>query len=769
MKTACLGYPRIGVGRELKRALESYWKQKITAGELEETARALRAANWELMASAGLDTLPSNDFSSYDQVLDTSLMLGAIPKRFRGLEDEPGLKTYFAMARGYQAGDVNIAAMEMTKWFNTNYHYIVPEFEADQHFELSSTKPVDEFLEAKSQGYLTRPVLLGPVSYLLLGKRTSFEGDPLALLDDLLPVYSEILTRVSAADVEWVQMDEPFLCLDLSEDAQKAMIHAYQVLSGARRPRLMLTTYFGDLRDNLDLALGLPVEGLHIDLVQGWEQLPAVLSGGLGDRVLSLGVVDGRNVWRADLGRALGMIEMASRQVDPDKVLIAPSCSLLFSPYDLDLETELDPEVRRWLAFAKQKLFELSTLKKAALGEDVQKAFAENEAILRQRMAAPQTRNPEVRQRIEKLDPGWFQRSSPYPDRKAAQNAVLGLPKLPTTTIGSFPQTREVRKMRASHLRGELSDAAYEEFLKAEIAKTIQIQEEIGLDVLVHGEFERTDMVEYFGQKLSGLCFTQHGWVQSYGSRGVRPPIIFGDVARTEPMTTAWSGYAQSLTDRPMKGMLTGPVTILAWSFVRDDQPLSQTCLQIALAIRDEVVDLEAAGIRIVQIDEPAFREGLPLRREDWEDYLTWAVDCFRLASSGVKDETQIHTHMCYAEFNDIMQAIVAMDADVISIEASRSRMELLSAFEETDYPNDIGPGVYDIHSPRIPSEDEMEGLLRLALKYLDVDQIWVNPDCGLKTREWEQVIPALTAMVAAAKKLRKESRDSLEGRRPGD
>lgn len=758
MKTACLGYPRIGVGRELKRALESYWKQRITAGELEETARALRAANWELMRSAEVDILPSNDFSFYDQVLDTSLMLGAIPKRFRGLEDEPGLKTYFAMARGYQAGDVNIAAMEMTKWFNTNYHYIVPEFEDGQHFELSSTKPVDEFLEAKAQGYLTRPVLLGPVSYLLLGKRISFEGDPLMLLDDLLPVYAETLTKLSAAGAEWVQMDEPFLCLDLSEDAQKAMIHAYQVLSGARRPRLMLTTYFGDLRDNLGLALGLPVEGLHIDLVQGWEQLPAVLSGGLGDRVLSLGVVDGRNVWRADLGRALGMIEMASRQVDPDKVLIAPSCSLLFSPYDLDLETELDPEVRRWLAFAKQKLFELSTLKKAALGEDVQEALAENEAILRQRMAAPQTRNPEVRQWIEKLDPSWFQRSSPHPGRKAAQNAVLGLPKLPTTTIGSFPQTREVRKMRASHLRGELSDAAYEDFLKAEIAKTVQIQEEIGLDVLVHGEFERTDMVEYFGQKLSGFCFTQHGWVQSYGSRGVRPPIIFGDVTRTAPMTTAWSGYAQSLTDRPMKGMLTGPVTILAWSFVRDDQPLSQTCLQIALAIRDEVVDLESAGIHIVQIDEPAFREGLPLRREDWEDYLTWAVDCFRLASSGVKDETQIHTHMCYAEFNDIMQAIVAMDADVISIEASRSRMELLSAFEETDYPNDIGPGVYDIHSPRIPSEDEMEGLLRLALKYLGVDQIWVNPDCGLKTREWEQVIPALKAMVAAAKKLRKES-----------
>jgi 5-methyltetrahydropteroyltriglutamate--homocysteine methyltransferase len=758
MKTACLGYPRIGVHRELKRALESYWKQKISADELEVTARELRAANWSLMASAEVDILPSNDFSFYDQVLDTTLMLGAIPKRFQGLEDQPGLKTYFAMARGYQAGDVNIAAMEMTKWFNTNYHYIVPEFEAGQQFELSSTKPVDEFLEAKAQGHLTRPVILGPISYLLLGKATSFEGDPLTLLDDLLPVYAEILSRLKQAGAEWVQIDEPYLCLDLSETAQAATVHAYQTLSGVQRPKLMLTTYFDELRDNLDLAVGLPVEGLHIDLVQGWEQLPAVLASGLADKHLSLGVVDGRNVWRTDLKRALAMVETASQQVNPAKVVIATSCSLLFSPYDLELETELDPEVKSWLAFAKQKLFELTTLKKAALGEDVIEAVAENAMIIQRRMNAPQVRNPEVRQRMDQLDPSWFKRNNPHPVRKAAQDEVLGLPKLPTTTIGSFPQTREVRKKRAAHLRGELSDADYEAFLKAEIAKTVQIQEEIGLDVLVHGEFERTDMVEYFGQKLSGFCFTQHGWVQSYGSRGVRPPIIFGDVARTEPMTTAWSSYAQSLTDHPMKGMLTGPVTILAWSFVRDDQPLSQTCLQIALAIRDEVVDLESAGIRIVQIDEPAFREGLPLRQADWDDYLTWAVDCFRLASSGVRDETQIHTHMCYAEFNDIMQAIVAMDADVISIEASRSRMELLSVFEETNYPNEIGPGVYDIHSPRIPSEEEMESLLRLALKYLDKDQIWVNPDCGLKTREWDQVIPALTAMVAAARKLRKES-----------
>jgi 5-methyltetrahydropteroyltriglutamate--homocysteine methyltransferase len=758
MKTACLGYPRIGLHRELKRALEAYWKQKIDAAALEDVARDLRRANWESMKAANLDSLPSNDFSLYDQVLDTSLMVGAVPSRFRGLEEKPGLKTYFAMARGYQAEDMNLPAMEMTKWFNTNYHYIVPEFEEGQTFALLNTKPVDEFLEAKAQGTLTRPVLLGPVSYLLLGKPTSYEGDPLSLLDDLLPVYAEILTRLSEAGAEWVQMDEPFLCLDLSEAAQAAMSRAYEVLAGARRPKLMLTTYFGELRDNLDLAVGLPVEGLHIDLVQGWEQLPAVLAGGLKDKHLSLGVVDGRNIWRTDYSRALAMVEMAAGQIDPEKLLIAPSCSLLFSPYDLDLETDLDPEVRSWMAFARQKLSELDVLKKAALGEDVQDALAENEAIIQQRRNARRTRNPEIRQQIQNLDTSWFKRKSPHPDRKEIQNARLGLPILPTTTIGSFPQTREVRKMRAAHLRGELSDEAYQAFLRKEIAKTVQIQEEIGLDVLVHGEFERTDMVEYFGQKLSGFCFTKHGWVQSYGSRGVRPPVIFGDVARTEPMTTAWSSYAQSLTDKPMKGMLTGPVTILAWSFVRDDQPLAETCLQIALAIREEVVDLESAGISVVQIDEPAFREGLPLRHADWEEYLTWAVDCFRLASSGVRDETQIHTHMCYAEFNDIMQAIVAMDADVISIEASRSRMELLSVFDEIGYPNDIGPGVYDIHSPRVPSQEEMEGLLRLALNHLKADQIWVNPDCGLKTREWDQVIPALKAMVAAAENLRKEN-----------
>jgi 5-methyltetrahydropteroyltriglutamate--homocysteine methyltransferase len=661
------------------------------------------------------------------------------------------------MARGYQAEGLDLPAMEMTKWFDTNYHYIVPEFEADQDFEYQPSKAVQEFLESKALGIPTRPVLLGPVTYLLLGKATSLEAEPLTLLDKLLPVYQAALTELAEAGADWVQIDEPYLCLDLDDTAKSAYVKAYTELAQPQNPKLMLTTYFGSLRDNLDLVRRLPVAGLHIDLVKGWEQLPEVLEVVRADQVLSLGVIDGRNVWRADLDRALAMLETAVTQLGADQIQIASSCSLLFCPYDLELETELDAEVREWLAFARQKLAELDILKKAVNGEDIARALEANRAIINRRKNAARTSDPAVRERTGALTTELFKRKSPYDTRKALQKTALGLPLLPTTTIGSFPQTREVRRKRAAHRRGELSDEAYDDYLKAEFARTIELQEKIGLDVLVHGEYERTDMVEYFGQRLTGFCFTRHGWVQSYGSRGVRPPIIFGDVARAEPMTVAWSQYAQSLTDRPVKGMLTGPVTILEWSFVRDDQPRSETCLQIALAIRDEVSDLEENGIKIIQIDEPAFREGLPLRREDWDDYLTWAVDCFRLASSGVSDATQIHTHMCYAEFNDIIQAIAALDADVISIEASRSRMELLSAFEETGYPNEIGPGVYDIHSPRVPTQTEIEDLLRRAMRYFKAEQIWVNPDCGLKTRDWEQVIPALEAMVAAAESIREE------------
>ena len=759
IKTACLGYPRLGVHRELKRALEKFWKNAIDRQELETVAAQQRLYNWKLMANIGIDIIPSNDFSLYDQVLDTCMMVGAIPERFAALEATPGLKTYFAMARGYQDGELDLPAMEMTKWFDTNYHYIVPEFESDQDFVLQPAKVIQEFEEAKARGILTRPVLLGPVSFLLLGKSTSLDAVPLTLLDKLLPIYRVILAKLAEVGAAWVQMDEPCLCLDLDATEKEAFSKAYTELSGGEAPKLMLTTYFGSLEDNQSLALGLPVEGLHVDLVRAPGQLTGLLDEIGPDKILSLGVVDGRNVWRTDLDNALNQVTSAVETLGSSRVLVAPSCSLLFSPYDLELETSLDEELRGWLAFAKQKISELTVIAKAANGEDVSGALAYSRKILEGRRSSDRTHNPKVRSRIKALTPDKYRRQNPYSQRKQVQARALDLPLLPTTTIGSFPQTREVRKSRAAFLKGELSPADYQAFLKAEIARTIKIQEDLDLDVLVHGEYERTDMVEYFGQQLTGFCFTRHGWVQSYGSRGVRPPIIFGDITRPGPMTTEWSQYAQSLTDRPVKGMLTGPVTILEWSFVRDDQPRSETCRQIALAIRDEVIDLEAGGIKIIQIDEPAFREGLPLRRSDWETYLSWAVDCFRLASSGVTDRTQIHTHMCYAEFNDIIQSIAAMDADVISIEASRSKMELLAAFRDIDYPNEIGPGVYDIHSPRVPAQDEIEDLLKLAFEGLRTDQLWVNPDCGLKTRDWEQVIPSLKAMVAAAKALRKATK----------
>lgn len=756
VKSACLGYPRFGIKRELKRALEKFWRLKIDKSELERTAAQIRCYNWQLMADAGIDHIPSNDFSLYDQVLDTSMMVGAIPERYRSLEEEPGLETYFAMARGCQHDGVDLPAMEMTKWFDTNYHYLVPEFEPEQEFKLCSNKPIKEIKEALGLGIETRPVLLGPVSFLLLGKSTIESFTPLTLLDDLLPVYQTVLSQLAGAGAAWVQIDEPYLCLDLDEPAQEAFRRAYQILSVGTTPNLMLTTYFGGLAENRDLALELPVDGLHLDLVRAPEQLPEVLSLLKPDQVLSLGVVDGRNVWRTNLDRALGMVTEAVGALGSNRVLVAPSCSLQFCPYDLDLETALDDELRSWLSFAKQKVEEVEVLKCATNGMDVAVKFDENRQVVAGREKSPRTHNAEVRKRIAEITPEMYQRDQPFDQRRQLQAAKLNLPLFPTTTIGSFPQTREVRKHRAEYLKGSLTLEEYNAFLRDEIKRTIQIQEEIGLDVLVHGEYERSDMVEYFGQQLTGFCFTKHGWVQSYGSRGVRPPIIYGDVARTEPMTVAWSRYAQFLTEKPMKGMLTGPITILQWSFVRDDQPLSDTCRQIALAMRDEVLDLEANDIRIIQIDEPAFREGLPLRRSDWEAYLEWAVNCFRLASAGVRDETQIHTHMCYAEFNDIIEAIAAMDADVISIEASRSKMELLSAFKEIDYPSDIGPGVYDIHSPRVPTQDEIESLIQKALKVLTPEQLWINPDCGLKTRDWDEVLLSLKAMVLAAKALRK-------------
>lgn len=756
VQAANLGYPRFGAKRELKRALEGYWSGKTAEADLLETGKHLRMMHWKLQQEAGINIIPSNDFSFYDQMLDTTLMVGAIPERYAMLDQVSHLQTYFAMARGIQHDGFDIPAMEMTKWFDTNYHYIVPEIEQGQAFRLNSTKVVDEYREAKAAGIETRPVLIGPVTYLLLSKSTA-DGSPLDALPALLPIYSELLQRLADAGAAWVQIDEPCLIMDLDDVARAAYVAAYAQLSQIKGINILLATYFGALADNLSLALGLPIAGLHIDLVRAPEQLDNVLAHFPSEKQLSLGMVDGRNVWRTDLDAALTHVERVVVALGKERVQVAPSCSLLFSPHDLALETQLDDDLKSWLAFARQKLDELFLLTHAVNdgAAAVEEAFAASRAAVQSRHQSARTHNPEVRARIAQVKAADLSRTSPYTVRKKLQAQALGLPLLPTTTIGSFPQTAEVRAKRTAFNKGELSPTDYDSFLKAEIERTIRIQEKIGLDVLVHGEFERTDMVEYFGEQLTGIAFTQRGWVQSYGSRGVRPPIIYGDVARPAPMTVSWSAYAQSLTNRPIKGMLTGPITILEWSFVRNDQPRGETCQQIALAIRDEVVDLEAAGIRIIQIDEPALREGLPVRRTDWSAYLHWAVDCFRLAASGVGDETQIHTHMCYAEFNDILDAIARMDADVISIEASRSKLELLEAFQQFAYPNDIGPGVYDIHSPRVPPEEEIKTLLARSAQVLPVTQLWVNPDCGLKTRGWDEVVPALETMVNAARKAR--------------
>lgn len=760
---AALGFPRIGPKRELKVAVESYWAGRTDAGALQAEAARRRAANWEAQRQLGAATVAVNDFSLYDHVLDTTAMVGAIPSAYGWRGGEVPLDTYFAMARGNDAHSCNghvhsVPALEMTKWFDTNYHYVVPQLAPRQSFELSSTKVVDEFIEARGLGYQPRPVLLGPVTYLLLSKSTQPGTNMLSLLPGLLPVYAEVLRRLAAAGANWVQIDEPCLALDLDGHAHLALSHAYEVLwQAAPQLKLLLTSYFSRMGDNLDTALNLSVAGLHLDMVRAPEEASIVAQRARRDLVLSLGVVDGRNIWRTDLTSALNRVESIVGAVGLPRVMLAPSCSLLHVPVDLSAEDGLDPTVRSWLAFAVQKLGELKMLTRAV--NEGRSAVADelkaSDAATRSRQTSPLALNRTVRQRIAAIIPDSTRRRSAYAKRREVQAARLSLPMYPTTTIGSFPQTEAVRKARAAHAKGTLTDGAYDAFLRAETRDAIRWQEEIGLDVLVHGEFERNDMVQYFGEQLEGYAFTQHAWVQSYGSRCVRPPIIFGDVWRPKPMTVAWSQYAQSLTDRVVKGMLTGPVTMLQWSFVRDDLPRSEVCRQIALAIRDEVADLERAGIRIVQIDEPALREGLPLKQADRAAYLDWSVECFRLASAGVADETQIHTHMCYAEFNDIIASIAALDADVISIETARSRMELLEAFNVYRYPNQIGPGVYDIHAPRCPTVEEMIELIRTAALRLPHEQIWINPDCGLKTRRWEEVRPALANMVKAAAALR--------------
>lgn len=750
-----LGFPRIGAKRELKRALEAYWRGEATPQQLQDTARTLRERHWKLQYEAGADVVPCNDFSLYDHVLDTAFALDAIPDRYRVLADADPLAGYFALARGLQKDGIDLHALEMTKWFDTNYHYLVPELHAQQSFSLRGDKAVDEFLEAKALGVDARPVLLGPVSFLLLSK-TVDGSDRLALLDRLLPVYAEWLGRLRDAGAAWVQIDEPCLVQDLDDDDYAAYRKAYGTLAITARPKLLLATYFGALEGNLALAVELPVEGLHVDLVRAPEQLDAVLDALPPRHVLSLGLVDGRNVWRTDLDRALALAERAQARVDAGRLQVAPSCSLLHVPIDATLETALPFDIHSWLAFARQKIEELRTLGDALNGLRSARSTLEvaRERYETRRRSA-KVHRPDVAARVAALDDVATQRKSPYSQRRVAQAQRFGLPSFPTTTIGSFPQTQAVREARAKYKSGKWSDADYDAFLEAETERCVRFQEEIGLDVLVHGEFERNDMVEYFGEQLDGFAFTRHGWVQSYGSRCVKPPILYGDVRRPAPMTVRWSRYAQSLTDKPMKGMLTGPVTVLQWSFVRDDQPRESTCRQIALALRDEVLDLEAAGIGVIQIDEPALREGLPLRRAQWRAYLDWAVECFRISAAGVADETQVHTHMCYSEFNDIMEAVAAMDADVISIETSRSRMELLDAFVRFRYPNGIGPGVYDIHSPRVPDTTEMTALLQKAGAVLPAEQLWVNPDCGLKTRGWPETRAALAAMVSAAHALR--------------
>ena len=758
-----LGFPRIGAHRELKRAVEGYWKGDLSKDELRDSARALRASHWSTQQDLGLDVVPSNDFSYYDQVLDACAMVGAVPERFPWDGDTVDLDTYFAMARGLQEKDLEgegsgVQAMEMTKWFDTNYHYIVPEFSRDTDFSLSSTKVIDEYEEAKAHGVETRPVLIGPVSFLLLGKTQEDGLDALALLDDLLPVYAEVLQALADAGADAVQLDEPTLVLDLSDEERAAFTQAYDALADAADLDLHVATYFGGLEDNLPTALDLPIDALHLDLDRGAGQLQAALDHGVPDDLaLSLGVIDGRNVWRADLDSLLETVQAAVDALGTDRVLVGPSCSLLHVPVDLDTEPALSDDMKRWFAFAAQKVEEIVALAERVDGneEATEALFEKSRAARKARAQSDWINDDGVQDRVAGIDASMTERDAPHAQRAPLQREALDLPTLPTTTIGSFPQTDDVRRMRAQYKKEEITQDEYEAFIEEQIAETIAAQEEIGLDVLVHGEPERGDMVEHFGRQLDGFLFTENGWVQSYGTRCVRPPIIAGDVSRPEPMTTRWLAYANDQTDQPVKGMLTGPVTMLQWSFVRDDQPRAETCRQIALAIRDEVVDLEDVGVQAIQIDEPAFREGLPLRESQWDDYLDWAVECFRLASSGVRNETQIHTHMCYSEFNDIIEAIADMDADVISVEASRSKMELLDSFDEFDYPNEIGPGVYDIHSPRVPTVEEMESLIRKALDVLDPEQMWVNPDCGLKTRRWVEVRPALENMVQAAENAR--------------
>jgi 5-methyltetrahydropteroyltriglutamate--homocysteine methyltransferase len=752
-----LGFPRIGLRRELKFGLEAYWNGTSTREQLQALGATLREQHWQQQGS--LDLVPVGDFSFYDQVLDMSAMLGNLPARVDGFAGDP-LDNYFRVARGrsaHHASCCGVAAGEMTKWFDTNYHYIVPELDASTTFTLDASRLLAHLAEARAQGVKAKPVIIGPVTYLALAKATD-GSSKLALLPAILGAYAQLLHTLAEHGAEWVQIDEPILVTELDADWQHAFNLAYHELK-ACRIKLLVATYFGALRDNLYLAANLPVAGLHLDAINGHDDIRPLLNLLPTYKVVSLGVINGRNVWKTDLAALLDWLEPLAERLG-DRLWLAPSCSLLHVPVDLRSETQLDADVASWLAFAVQKLDELQVVARA-LREGraaVADELAANRAALASRRASSRVTLATVQQALGQVDPALGRRTSSYAQRAATQAARLDLPAYPTTTIGSFPQTAAIRQARAAFKAGTLDDVAYGHAMQAEIARGVLEQEALGLDVFVHGEAERNDMVEYFGEQLDGFAFSQYGWVQSYGSRCVKPPILFGDVQRPRAMTVAWTRYAQSLTNKPMKGMLTGPVTILNWSFVRDDQPRALTCRQIALAIRAEVLDLEAAGVPIIQIDEAALREGLPLRRSDWQACLDWAVEAFRIAANGVGDATQIHTHMCYSDFNDIIASIAAMDADVITIETSRSNMALLDAFDDFQYPNQIGPGVYDIHSPNIPSQDQIVGLMTQAAQRIPAERLWINPDCGLKTRQWAEVRPALANMVAAARQLRAQA-----------
>lgn len=752
-----LGFPRIGAKRELKLALESYWKGQSSREDIKALGAQLRQRHWQNQSH--LDLVPVGDFAFYDQVLDMSFTLGNLPERVHGYSGDQ-LDNYFRVARGRSAattGGRDVAAGEMTKWFDTNYHYIVPEFTAATKFTLDASRLLEQLAEATAQGINTKPVIIGPVTYLWLGKAKD-GSNKLALLERLLPVYAELLEKLTVQGAEWVQIDEPVLVTELNADWQHAFNYAYHHLKSSRA-KLLLSTYFGMLQNNLHLACNLPVAGLHLDAINARDEIQPLLNLLPSHKVLSLGVINGRNIWKTDLNATLDWLEPFAARLG-GRLWIAPSCSLLHVPVDLASEQKLDVEIKSWLAFALQKLDELKTLATALNNgrAAVATELATNQTAIAARRASSRVTNPAVRAAITNINPALGQRKDPYPVRARKQAALLNLPLYPTTTIGSFPQTAEIRQARSQFKAGELDEAGYKAAMRAEIELSVREQEALGLDVLVHGEAERNDMVEYFGEQLDGYAFSQFGWVQSYGSRCVKPPILFGDISRPKEMTVDWLKYAQSLTSKPMKGMLTGPVTILNWSFVRDDQPRSVSCYQLALAIREEVQDLEKAGIRVIQIDEAALREGLPLRKSQWQKYLDWAVESFRIAANGVQDETQIHTHMCYSEFNDIIASIADMDADVITIETSRSDMELLDVFDHFKYPNGIGPGVYDIHSPNIPTQEHIVQLMKKAAERIPNERLWVNPDCGLKTRQWSEVLPALTNMVAAAKTLRSQA-----------